>query len=308
MSAIMRIFVAMKHSRTKNDTQRWLGGIPYEVAFWRSYYGNRHSRNKLFSWSLYNKPCVLDNFDIDTFMAANDGDDALVLDVGCALSYTFGNIINGRVSNVCYVDPLAPFYNDILERYNIDRPRIKYGMVECLSASFSPDSVTLIHIRNALDHCANPMEGIIQALAVLKKGGVLYLNHFRNEAQNEGYRGFHQFNISEEDGNLLLWNKDISINVTERLRDFATVVTTVTDAGRIVAVITKENAVPANVYSLADTAQTQSRMLMETVRYFHRCGTSAKYQWLRVYTTLGHRIMRLTPNALMRKIKRLLSK
>lgn len=303
----MRTFVVMKQARKINSTQRWLSGIPYEVAFWRSYYGNRHSRNNLLGWSLYGKSCILDSFDVDAFMAEQQGDDAQILDVGCALSYAFGNIINGKEANVSYVDPLAPFYNDILDRYNIDRPRIKYGMVESLSASFAPDSITLVHIRNALDHCANPIDGIIQALAILKIGGVLYLNHFRNEAQNEGYRGFHQFNITEEHGDLLLWNKDTKINVTERLRGIATVKTTVTDARRIVAIIVKDNALPSNLYALSDTAQAQAQMLMDTVRYFHCFRVSLKYQWLRLYTTMGHRIMRLTPNTLMRKIKHLLS-
>ncbi len=292
----------------KESITRWLKGIPYEVAFWRSYYGNRKRRNDLFSWSLYGKCCVLDNFDIDAYIAALNTDSPKILDVGCALSYAFGNIINGKDAHVVYVDPLAPFYNEILRHHNIDRPAISFGMIESLSAAFAPDSTDFIHVRNALDHCADPFEGIVQSLVVLKKGGVLYLNHFRNEAQNEGYRGFHQFNLSEESGNLILWNKDTTINVTKALNGFADVNTTVTDAGRIVAVITKTDDIPEELYSVNETARRQSEMLMATAVYFHRLGNSTRYQLSRFISTLGHRTMRLMPYSILNRIKRLASK
>lgn len=294
-------------SSTDTKISRWAGGIPYEVAFWKSYYGSRKRRADLFTWSLYGKACVLDNFDIDAYIAKCGDASPKILDVGCALSYAFGNIINGKEADVAYVDPLAPFYNDILKRYKIDRPEITYGMVESLSTIFPPESVNFIHIRNALDHCANPMEGIIQSLAVLKTGGVLYLNHFRNEAENEGYRGFHQFNISESEGNLILWNKEKSINVTEQLAQYASVETSVTAEGRIVAVITKTGNIPADVYSVYQTAYEQAQMVMATVRFFHNFGNSSRYQFSRLYTTIGHRTMRLLPYTLINRIKRLLS-
>ena len=73
-------------------------------------------------------------------------------------------------------------------------------MIEQLSASYAPDSADFIHIRNALDHCTDPMTGILQALTVAKTGGIVYLNHHRDEAVREAYRGFHQYNITEEAG------------------------------------------------------------------------------------------------------------
>ena len=145
------------------------------------------------------------------------------------LAIAFGNIINGKSTDVTYVDPLAPFYNKILEKYKIDRPLITFGMIESLSASFDKDSIDFIHVRNALDHCANPLQGIIQCLICLKIGGVLY---FINEAEGEGYRGFHQFNISAENGQLILWSKNVRINVSDYCKEFATVETSITDAGR----------------------------------------------------------------------------
>lgn len=292
----------------KSDLERWLDGIPYEVAFWRSYYADKRSRKKLFARSKYGKECELDDFDIAAYIGSLDGSTGpVLLDVGCALSYAFGNLIGGREMKVTYVDPLAPFYNDILRRYRIDRPAITYGMIETLSASFAAGSVDFVHVRNALDHCANPLEGIIQALVILRKGGVLYLRHFINEAQNEGYRGFHQYNLSEQDGHLILWNRENHIDVTDTLRGFAEVKTTVVDGPRVVSVIKKTADVPTELYDPAATAQRLSEMLITTVRHFYRFGPMMKYQGKRLYSTIGHRTMRLIPRSMLGLIKRLLS-
>ena len=43
-------------------------------------------------------------------------------------------------------------------------------MIENISTIYEPGSIDLIHIRNALDHCANPMLGIIESLACLRNG------------------------------------------------------------------------------------------------------------------------------------------
>ncbi|UKI46520.1 MAG: hypothetical protein L6V92_02500 [Phocaeicola vulgatus] len=59
----------------------------------------------------------------------------------------------------------------------------------------------------------------------LRKGGVLYLNHHRNEAEMEKYKGFHQYNVDEKEGELIIWNKTENINVNQLLIGFASVET-----------------------------------------------------------------------------------
>lgn len=289
---------------------RWLGGIPYEVAFWRSYYGSRCRRSDLFSWSGYGKECALDSFDVQGYISSLPSESPVVVDLGCALSYAMGNVFPSKPSaRVDFVDPLAPFYNRILSRYGIDRPAIRFGMIENLSACYRPDSVDLIHVRNALDHCADPMRGIIESLACLRPGGVLYLNHFRDEAMREGYRGFHQWNINlGERGELLLWNRGERIDVASRLGACASVETSVTPEGRVVAVIRKLGALPLALHDPAESALRASRMLMATVEHFHTLPRSASYQFSRLYTTIGHRLMRLLPYSLMNRLKSLLGK
>jgi len=292
-------------NNTDNDLQRWIGGIPYEVAFWRSYYSNPKRRNDLFEWSFYNKPFDLENFDIHAYVRSLETNSPEILDVGCSLSYMLGNIIDGEPRHIHYVDPLAPFYNDILEQFSIDRPRIDFGMIETLSLAFESESVDLIHVRNALDHCADPYEGIIQCLEILKTGGVLYLNHHHNEAERENYRGFHQYNITDKDGNLIIWNRETRLNITERLRGFATVEVSHSAERNVVAIVTKTGSVPPHRYSRIATMHNMSAIMSGLMAYFHSSNNSTAYQLKRLYTTVGHRLMRLLPYSILVRVKTL---
>lgn len=292
-------------------TREWLEGIPYEVAFWRSYYGNPRRRADLFRWSNYGKECVLDNFNINAFISEfrrKYTEEPLILDVGCALSYVLGTKLDGRNLRIVYVDPLASFYNRILDEYSIDRPRITYGMAEALPASFSKESVAFVHVRNALDHSADPMRAILAALVVLKRGGILYLNHHPNEAQHENYRGFHQYNISIDQDSLVIWNPQERINVSEYLKDFADVSVGETDGGNVVAIIHKKSDVPLELYNETSVAHHISDMLEETVGYFHSLPASLRYQFKRIHSTAGHKLMRLLPYSVVNRIKRFLAK
>lgn len=227
-----------------------------------------------------------------------------MLDLGCALSYTFGNIVNGKELPTHYVDPLALFYNDILDRYHIDRPRIRFGMAETLATVYPEGSVTFVHIRNALDHSADPMTAILQALVVLEKGGVLYCNHFRNEAERESYRGFHQFNIDMRGDKLIIWNKEETIDVGAVIAPFANLRVSETNEGRVVAVITKTADIPQEVAGCAHAAQTTSRILMTSVGYFHSAPNAISYQFSRLWSAAGHNLMRLLPYSLLNRVKR----
>lgn len=285
---------------------RWLKGIPYEIAFWSSFYGSPRRRKELFGWSEYGKPCALDCFDVQKFMSERDSADPLMIDLGCALSYAVGNLFPAKPeARVHYVDPLAPFYNRILSRHHIDRPQIRFGMIESISGSYPEESVDLIHVRNALDHCADPIEGIAQAFTCLKPGGVLYLNHFRNEAVNEGYRGFHQWNITIENSRLVVWNREERIDVAERLGDAAEVRTAVSPEGRMVAVVEKLKSVPASAQT-REAARDATERMMQAICWFHSFPNSLSYQLSRLWTFTAHTAMKLIPRSAVVRIKHLL--
>lgn len=294
--------------RQVGNFENWLKGIPYEIAFWNSYYGNKNRRKDLFRWSMYDKDCVLDDFDINSYIKNLDVEKPQIMDVGSALSYMFGNIINGDKQDIIYLDPLAHFYNKILDKYKIERPRIKFGSFETLSFFFAEESIDFIHIRNALDHSSNPIEGIFNCINILKKGGILYLNHFVNEGENEGYRGFHQYNLKEENGAFIIWNNQQRYNITEILGEYADVKTSITPQGRIVCVIKKNTDLPESLYNLKEISRENVENLFRTIEFFNSFSNSFSYQMSRLYTMLGHKTMRFLPYSILNKIKRLAGK
>ncbi|MBD5226160.1 MAG: hypothetical protein HDS68_09435 [Bacteroidales bacterium] len=287
--------------------RRWLSGIPYEVAFWRSYYRNKRSMKQLFGWSQYRQECRLDNFDVASYISGLGVVDPVIVDVGCALSYAFGSLFGGKEYPVIYLDPLAPFYNKILDDYSLDLPKIKFGMGETLSLVFPADSVSLFHIRNALDHSVRPITVIWQALIALHNGGVLYLNHKPNEAEHEGYIGFHQYNIDCIGGRLTIWNREERIDVATALEGYAEVEASVTDEGRIIGVVRKTAPIPADHPAVEEGNRYASGMLQTMMTYLHSAPASVSYQLRRGAFSVGHGFMRMLPTKLVRRLKRIVT-
>ncbi|MDE6649379.1 MAG: hypothetical protein K2K45_05570 [Muribaculaceae bacterium] len=290
-----------------NLSKRWISGIPYEVAFWRSYYRYKKSRSDLMRWSQYGKECELDNFDIASFFCGLNRDNPVIVDVGCALSYVFSNIIGGKEYNVTYLDPLAPYYNKILDDYSLPYPRITFGMGETLSLHFPADSVSMFHIRNALDHSVCPMSVIWQAIMCLHTGGVLYLNHKPNEAEHEAYVGFHQYNVDCNYGRLIIWNREERIDVGEELSEYADVKASVTDDGRIIGIITKKKELPRDHEEVKASGAYAAGMLETLLTHFHSLPNVVSYQSRRGAFSIAHGFMRILPIGLVKKIKALIS-
>ncbi len=243
----------MKKSNT-TITQKWLGGISYEVAFWNNVYRWPHTFKGLMGWSNYGSKINLDGFDANSFLASKPN--PKVYDVGCGMSYAVGNYIEteGKLQpiDIHYVDPLALHFNQILKRHKKDLPQIEFGMAEYLSAFVYGDA-SLIVIQNALDHSSAPIKGIVEALLSLEEGGILYLNHHPNEAEMEKYKGFHQFNIDEENGRLIIWNKTERYDITQMLEGVASVDVKRMNDGHIVAVIQRfAGSVPEALRVYAD--------------------------------------------------------
>jgi len=93
--------------------KNWVTGIPYEIAFWKGVYSNQKSIERLFRWSKYNKEFELDNFDAKQFLSQREN--PIIVDAGCGMSFCYGETLDGKQLNVRYIDPLAPFFNKIIE-------------------------------------------------------------------------------------------------------------------------------------------------------------------------------------------------
>lgn len=232
-------------------TQKWLSGIGYEVAFWNNVYRWRHTYDGMMGWSNHGKTIALEGFDANSWLLERQL--PMVLDVGAGMSYAVGNFLekDGRQTplHIRHVDPLAMHFNKILRRYRKSLPDIDFGMVEYLSAFFGEEQADMVVIQNALDHSSSPIKGIREALRTLRVGGVLYLNHHPNEAEMEHYKGFHQYNITSENGRLIIWNKHERHDIAEMVAGYATVeVQVMKENGHVVAVIKKTAHLPETLF------------------------------------------------------------
>ena len=264
----------MKEGTSKEPiiTTKWLGGISYEIAFWNNVYRWPHTFKGMMGWANYGSKIELEGFDANEFL--RQFDEPHVYDVGCGMSYAIGDKLerDGHLIplDVHYVDPLAIHFNDILRRYKKDLPLIEFGIAEYLSAFIPNSDASLITIQNALDHSSMPIKGIVEALVSLRTGGVLYLNHHPNEAETEKYKGFHQYNVDEQDGNLIIWNKQERINVNELLLDYASVATQTMPNGHIVAVITKSsNSLPSHLQIYVDDKKDKGELCQVLLQFQH---------------------------------------
>lgn len=252
----------------KNDStlDKWMNGIAYEVAFWNNVYRWPHTFKGLMGWSGYNSCIRLEGFDANSFLVNTKG--RKVLDVGCGMSYATGNYLaDGETRiplDIHYVDPLAHFFNNILSRYRRSVPVIEFGVMEYLSAYYPNHDIDLVVIQNALDHSANPIKGILEAMETLNEKGVLYLNHHPNEAETERYKGFHQYNITEEAGELIIWNEQNKWNISQLIKSFADMQVSRHDNGHVIAIIRKTSNVPASLRNAKEYQMPLSQTRMES--------------------------------------------
>ncbi len=113
-------------------------------------------------------------------------------------------------------DPLAYVYNALMDRYKLESlVRPFFADSENLSLFFKQGHFDIITCNNALDHSYDPAQGILQMLWVLKPGGVIYLTHFENEAEHNLYHGLHQWNMANQDGDYIIWNKKYRTSLRE---------------------------------------------------------------------------------------------
>ena len=292
---------------------KWLLGIPYEVAFWEATYRNQKELDKLFAFSHYGKALTLDGFDATAFMLSQPKPkQAKILDIGSGMTYLPGEYVvdtegNKIVLNIHYVDPLANYYNRISAKHRPDVPKVEFGMMEYLSAFYPEHDVTLAIIQNALDHSADPVKGIIEALNALQKGGILYLNHHPNEAEYENYRGFHQFNICVENEELIIWNSDKRFNVNDIVKDFAHVETKIVGNNPI-AIITKTAEVPAAMLAHEQDIRTLSNALMELTQKMNDSSFMRRYHRQFRYYRFAQKMSKLVSWQTRQDIKKFIKK
>lgn len=216
----------------------WSKGIKHELGFWRNWLTARGGQ---WHWDFEER--LKPNKAVEGFLAeilSGRPDIVNVLDVGAGPLSVVGKMVNDREIVLEATDPLADFYKILNDEQSIVPPvATKFSTAEDLSLFYDASSFDLSYCQNALDHSFDPLRAIVEMLRVVKVGGLVVLSHHENEAENEQYVGFHQFNFTERDGDFIIWNKNQSANVGQSLPVKASVEARRYD-GKIGVIITKE--------------------------------------------------------------------
>lgn len=217
--------------------EKWFAGLIDELEFWyltvaldgwtwKESYQMRLAGNMEFQYSDYFRDSPDQRLD--------------VLDVGAGALPAIGTIMPGREIVVTATDPLGEAYRRIFEDFGITGSEIIRCDAELLAKVFGAERFHFVLANNCLDHCYDPLKAIKNIYEVTKRGGWALLDHYENVGENEHYSGLHQWNFSEREGRLVVWNRTASCFVDEHLPpDAKIVVTRAQDQNWISALVTK---------------------------------------------------------------------
>lgn len=136
-----------------------------------------------------------------------------ILDVGAGPLTYLGKIYKDVKINIIAVDPLAEVYDKLLRKYSlVPLIRTKKLDAEKLTTKFAECSFDLVFARNCIDHSYSPVNAILEMLKVTRNNCHVLLMHRPNEAEKENWRGLHQWNFSEEEGDFIISSKEKKIN------------------------------------------------------------------------------------------------
>jgi SAM-dependent methyltransferase len=210
---------------------KWKAGIESELVFWDSYF-----RTKGLQWAdtyeiRFDPALPLQPRPADLIPRALT--EVHILDVGAGPLTYLGKTLPGKQLRITAVDPLADEYDRILEKYQV-RPlvRTKRLDAEGLTAEIQSNTYDLAFARNCIDHAYNPEKAILQMIEVVKKGSYVLLEHRPNEAENERYRGLHQWNFSASDnGDFWISSKSSNVNMTRKYAAICSITCEMVDEG-----------------------------------------------------------------------------
>lgn len=194
----------------------WEAGIESEIAHWREVFSTDKAH---VAWLSDPEGLVGPETLLGEVLASlPEGSELSVLDVGSGPMTPLGHRFGDRRLKITAIDPLADAYNGLLGELGIDPPvRTVPGDGEKLAEQFAGTAFDVAIATNTLDHTYDPVAVVENMLAVVRPGGgVVLLDHHRNEAENRLYRGLHQWNLEDRDGSLVVWNPDETVDLSER--------------------------------------------------------------------------------------------
>jgi ubiquinone/menaquinone biosynthesis C-methylase UbiE len=202
---------------------QWEQGIGHEVDWWKNWiraqgaaygedFANRLDPTQLLQPHI---AALLDDVDIRPVR---------VLDVGAGPLTGLGKMYRGESLDIIAVDPLADAYDALLrDAHILPLIRTTWCHGELLEERFPHNAFDLVYSQNALDHSYDPYRIIVSMIRLAKQGQYVLLEHRQDEAEREQYAGLHQWNFALRDGDFVIWNPSVTINVSEELQNYASI-------------------------------------------------------------------------------------
>jgi len=194
-----------KHNFQKKEAVRnsdhlyiWQSSISSEVGIWESHLNNPTYLERIKADYIHSPELaeVLDRFCKVKEIEA--------IDIGCGPLSTLPSLDRGLQIHRTLVDPLGSQYDKFRSSLNCDPQNILDYSAEEISQHFKLESFDLVYMSNALDHSYDPKKVLQEPRKLVSLQGVLYLEHFENEAEKEKFSGLHQWNLFEEKGDLII--------------------------------------------------------------------------------------------------------
>lgn len=198
----------------------WEAGINRELAWWRGY----------LETGGYDYPALQDEFrfrfDPDAPLQEHvarllphrvPASDVRILDCAAGPATTLGKTLRGERVALTAIDALADHYAAMLDELDLVAPvPSRWGEAEHLNAQFEAHQFHLVYMRFALDHCYNPIGALRQMVRVVKPGGTVMVEHYRDETQTE-FQGLRHWSLHPETNDLVIANADHSSRVSREL-------------------------------------------------------------------------------------------
>ena len=183
----------MKNSYWKEE-KRWKKGIERTLLFW---HGKLPSKANQF-----NHP-----FPLPAYFGEMIGDEkeVSIADLGAGVVATTGNTWEGVKIDLHPSDLFADEFAKEYEYWGIT-PLFPIEKQDMEHLTYGDETFDIVHCVNALDHCVHPYQAISEMLRICKKGGWIYLRHYRNEGLGKKYTLMHQWNICKENEDCRIWN------------------------------------------------------------------------------------------------------
>lgn len=193
------------------ETTKFLSGIAHELKFWKGFVKTERFCN---GWLPNIKTPELNQGvyefirDLANYPGYIDRGGLKVLDVGSGVV----SILNGTIpkENITTADPLGELYELVFDykSHLLKAPEPYPGEELPYNEEFD-----VVHMSNAIDHSQDPVLTLKKLYDSCKTGGYIIVQGFENEGSFEQWAGFHQWDISYDNGYMKIADKDGNLKI-----------------------------------------------------------------------------------------------